>query len=199
MNQLARAFLQLFFIGIFAFPSQVIYAQTYGSRNIEDEFDFLTANWLEVSGELKTYNGLDRFCSSPEFRETTIDILGLLHHYDSLILDILTDPSNKLEIAHREYKHTIKDIQKFEEEYSINEFIGFLRESCATRKELERDKKNLVKESGMYSYDGQILVLETQLRKFLKHLDKKVIAIDDHVHMIHIDQVKPYIPVSDRN
>lgn len=182
-------------VGIVFFLSQHCIAQT--AVNIEDDFDLLTAEWLSASGELKTYNGLDRFCTSPDFRETTLDVLDLLHHYDSLVLEILLDPSYDLEISHREYKHTIKDIQEFEEEYSIKDFVAFLRKSCGTRNDLERNKEDLIKESGMYSYDGQILVLETQLRQFLKHIDKKVIAIDDHLHLIHVDQLRPFKPVTE--
>lgn len=167
------------------------------ATNIEEDFDFLTAEWLDVSGELKTYGGLERFCTSADFREKSIDILSLLHQYDSLVLEILLDPSYDLEISHREYKHTIKDIQKFEEEFSIQDFIAFLKKNCRTWKDLERNREDLMKASGAYSYDGQRLVLETQLRKFLKHIDKKIIAIDDHVHLIHIDQVRPFGSLSE--
>lgn len=161
------------------------------AQMIEEEFDALTAEWLEISEELKTYNGLGRFCKSKEFRETSLSVLRQLHHYDSLVLEVLlnTDES-ELGVSHREYKHTLKDIEKFEEEYGIKVFIAFLKEGCVTWKELEKNRETLVKESGMYSYDGQLLVLETQLEMFLKHIDKKVIAIDEHIHLIHIDQVR---------
>lgn len=163
------------------------------AQMIEEEFDALTAEWLEISEQLKTYDGLGYFCKSKEFRETSLSVLRQLHHYDSLILEVLleTDES-KLGVSHREYKHTLRDIEKFEEEYGIREFIAFLKEGCVTWKGLEKDKEMLVKESGMYSYDGQLLVLETQLGKFLKHIDKKVIAIDEHIHLIHIDQVRAF-------
>lgn len=193
MNQPVRLF-QFIILGLAMSVAHSSLAQT--SSKLEEDFDLLTSEWLNVSGELKTYSGLNRFCINADFRQETMDILGLLHHYDSLVLQILLDPSYDLDISHREYKHTIKDIQKFEEEFSIKKFIDHLRESCAARNELERSKDDLVKGSNVHSYDGQILVLETDIRRFLNHIDKKVIAIDDHLHMIHVDQVKSFNPPS---
>lgn len=168
---------------------QVAQAQTEG--HIEEEYDHLTAQWLEVSAELKTYSGLTSFCKSTEYSTQTIGILETLHHYDSLVLDIMQNSPINHNVKHKEYKKTSKDIEKFETEYGIKAFIGFLKESCNTRKDLEKNKKELMKDSGMYSYDGQLLVLETQLRKFLKHIDKRVVSIDEHLHMIHPDQLQP--------
>lgn len=165
-------------------------AQHVASTSIEEEYDYLTAKWLEASLDLKEYSGLTTFCKDASYKEQTIGLLETLHHYDSLVLDIINDPANIGSISHKEYKKTFKDIEKFETNYGIKEFISLLNESCATRRDLERNKKDLSKESGMYSYDGQLLVLETQLRKFLKHIDKKVVAIDEHLHLIHPDQIK---------
>jgi hypothetical protein len=167
-------------------------AQSSDAVSIEEEYDFLTGQWLEVSGELKTYSGLASYCKQPEFRKHTAHILELLHHYDSLVLDILTDPTSQLHVSKKEQQKTIKDIEKFEEKYSLKNFSALLKESCRTYKDLEKNKDDLVKESGMYSYDGQILILETQLRKFLTSIDKRVVAIDDHIHLIHPDQIKPF-------
>lgn len=173
-------------------------AQDYNSYDIEQEFDFLTGEWLKVSGELKTYSGLAHFCKSPDFRTKTTDILELIHHYDSIVLAILKDPTLEMDVSHREYKQTVRDIENFEADYGIKTFLGFLKESCGTWRDLEQNKSDLVNESGMYSYDGQILVLETGLRKFLKHIDKRLIAIDDHVQLIPLEEVEPYMPLSER-
>ncbi|MEQ6121440.1 hypothetical protein [Reichenbachiella sp. MALMAid0571] len=170
---------------------QNISAQDISDGHIEEEYDHLTAQWLEVSGELKTYSGLTTFCKNPEYSTHTVKILETLHHYDSLVLDIMENNAISQDVNHKELKKTSKDITKFETEYGIKAFIEFLKESCNTRKDLEKNKKELMKDSGMYSYDGQLLVLETQLRKFLLHIDKRIVSIDDHLHMIHPDQIQP--------
>ena len=50
-------------------------------------------------------------------------------------------------------------------------------------------QETLKNESGMYSYDGQVIMLETRLSKYLKHLTKKVDMIEEHIHHIHPDQL----------
>ncbi len=172
--------------------AQTAHSQDNEPISIEKEYDKLTAEWLKISGQMKTYQGLATYCKDAEYRTHSVHVLELLHHYDSLVLDLLNDPTVAGQIDHKEQHKTLKDIEKFEEKYSIKEFIGLLKESCKTRRDLEKNKKDLVKESGMYSYDGQILVLETQIRKFLNHIDKRIITIDDHLHLIHPDQIKPY-------
>lgn len=153
--------------------------------SIEEEYDLLTSEWLLVSEELKTYGGLSQFCTDADYRDQTLHVLNLLHHYDSLLLNLLMDPTAGLDISHKEYKNALADLHEIEDKYDPKTFMAFLRESCITRNELERDKENLMKASGMYSYDGQLLMLETQQRKFLKQIDKRVTLMDEHVHKIH--------------
>lgn len=155
---------------------------------IEDKYDRLTENWLEVSAELKNYAGLSTFCVSEEFRDYTTTILKEMHHYDSVVMDFLKEPGAEELIGHHEYKATLKEIGQFEEEYGIKSFMNFLRESCVTRNDLEKNKADLKNEVGMYSYDGQIVVLETDIHRFLKHIDKRVVSIDKHLHKIHPDR-----------
>lgn len=161
--------------------------------SVEEHFDMLTSEWLRVSGDLKTYDGLSFFCGDPAFRDHTIGILSQIHHYDSLVLELFTSGAAAVsEVNKKTQRHTIKDIEAFEEKYSVKAFMNHLRESCGTRNEIERNKDELQKASGMYSYDGQILLIETEIRKYLKHIDKVVIALDDHVHMLHLDDVKAF-------
>ena len=69
------------------------------------------------------------------------------------------------------------DIEKFEGDYDLKGFISFLRESCTTRNQLERDKEDLKKEVGMHSYDGQVMMLEAEVNKFLKKIVNKTQVI----------------------
>jgi len=159
-----------------------------GGVSIEKEYDVLTERWLEVSKELKNYAGLSGFCVQADFRNHTVGILKQLHHYDSVVLEFLHDPATEILIGHHEYKVVMHEIQSFETKYGIKSFIEFLRESCVTRNDLEKNKKTLELESGMYSYDGQIAVLEADITKFLHHIDKRVVSIDKHLHRIHPDR-----------
>lgn len=156
------------------------------AQTLENTYDQLTAEWLEISGKLKTYQGLKEFCNNPDFRHSTTKNLQSIHHYDSLVLDRLEDPTRDLDVNQREYRKTARDIKKFERKYDVKGFMDFLRESCMAMRELENNKEDLSREVGMYSYDGQILILETDLRKFLKHIDKKAIDIDDHLHLLDL-------------
>ena len=149
-----------------------------------------------MSEDISHYYGLSAFCTNSEYRTYTIEVLELLHHYDSMVLDLLKDPTVEIDISSHEYKKTMKDIEKFEGDYDLKGFIAFLRESCTTRNQLERDKQDLKKEMGMYSYDGQVMMLETEVNKFLNKIDKRILAINKHIHHIHPDKVKPFKMVS---
>ncbi len=172
----------------------LIMALSVGTRaqsadvSIEHAYDVLTEKWLAVSENLTHYEGLSSFCLTPEYRKHAVEILTMLHHYDSVVLAFLNEPSTEAIIGHHEYKRTLAEIQKFEKKYDIKSFMTFLKESCITRNDLEKNKKTLVLESGMYSYDGQITILESDLSKFLHHIDKRVVSIDTHLHRIHPDR-----------
>lgn len=168
--------------------SSVAVQSQSGGLSIEQEYDILTEKWLEVSKELKSYSGLSGFCVQPEFRNHAVGMLKQLHHYDSVVLEFLYDPATEILIGHHEYKVIMHEISSFETKYGIKSFLDFLRESCVTRNDLEKNKKTLELESGMYSYDGQIAVLEADITKFLHHIDKRVVSIDKHLHRIHPDR-----------
>lgn len=176
--------------------SNVAKSQSYVAVNIEDEYEFLTGHWLKMSEDISHYYGLSAFCTNSEYRTYTIEVLELLHHYDSVMIDLLKDPTADIDISSHEYKKTMKDIERFEGDYDLKGFIAFLRESCITRNQLERDKETLKKEVGMYSYDGQVMMLEAEVNKYLKKIDKRILAINKHIHHIHPDKVRPFKMVS---
>jgi len=181
-------FTRIYIAGTILFLSIMANAQDF---TIEDKYDQLTEKWLELSNELKSYAGLSEFCVNDEFRDYTTSILSEMHHYDSVVLKFLREPGAEELIGHHEYKVTLDEIEKLEEEGGIKEFIHFLRNSCITRNDLEKNKVNLKNDLGMYSYDGQIVVLETDIHRFLTQIDKRVISIDKHLHKIHPDRFQP--------
>lgn len=170
----------------------LLFSLSIKAQSIELEYDQLTKTWLELSEEIRPYRGLKLYCDEPLYQDFTIDVLHRLHHYDSVLLDVLEDPTIELSVSHREYKRTLRDIEKFETKYGLKEFVSILNETCEAQTELEANKDDLKSDSGMYSYDGQILVMENVLHKYLKHIDKRVVAIDEHLHMIHPDRIMPF-------
>ncbi len=176
---------QLKFTFLAVFISAHGFAQTV---TIEEEYDRLTQSWLELSGVLKSYKGLSDFCDQPKFRDYTVELLKQLHHYDSVVLDFLNDPTTAVMIGHKEHQKTLKEIEGFETKYDIRSFIEFLRESCITRNVLEKNKQDLLMGQGADSYDGQVYILESDIVKFLNHIDKRIVSIDEHLHRIHPDK-----------
>lgn len=167
-------------------------------RSLEKEFDQLVVEWEKLSDELKTYSGLETYCTNDQYKANVVNMLSLIHHYDSLVLDIITDPSEMAKLDAKEQKKTKDEIEKFESEYSTTAFIIKLKDECKFRKEIERNKEESKNDFGMNSYDGQILVLETDLQKYVKHIDSRLEHIDDHVHKLHIDNVREFEPINER-
>ena len=160
--------------------------------SLEQEFDKLVQEWESLSAELSTYSGLKSYCTIDAYKANVINTLGIIHHYDSLVLEIITDPTEVALLDDKEQKATLKEIEKFESEYSTTAFMVKLQEECKFRRDIEHDKKYSVNDIGANSYDGQILLLETDLRKYIKHIDSRVEHIDQHVHKLHIDAVRSY-------
>lgn len=165
------------------------------STTLESRYAKASTDWLLCAEKLRTYDGLTTFCNNVDYRKETINLLGLIHHYDSLVLRYVSDPANTTDLSHRDYRSTLKDIGKFEEEYSVKSFIVHLKNNCGELREIERSKEELKNNSGMYSYDGQKLILETELGNYLKHTEKRVREIEKHVHLLHMDDVNAYEPV----
>lgn len=174
----------------FLFFSQIVVAQNYDDISVERNYDELTEQWVSLSDEMKHYHGLGQFCNNEAYRDQVITVLQKIHHYDSLVLDIINDPTYMLDISQKDYKQTRKELDKIETDFSIKAFISVLRESCITRRELESEKDQLKLQLGVYSFDGQVLILETGISKYLNHLDKHLISMRDHIHKIHPDQIQ---------
>ncbi|MBV6647584.1 MAG: hypothetical protein KI790_19155 [Cyclobacteriaceae bacterium] len=155
--------------------------------HIEDRFDLVASDWLEKSGQLKTYVGVNNYCASPSYRSEVDDVLGILHHYDSTILSKMNDPQDYLSWNPKEEKKTLKDIAEMQETYGVDNFVEQMRKTCSFRNEIEQNAEDLRSGVGAESYDAKILVLETELRRYLNKIDRLVLRIDDHLHVLHID------------
>jgi hypothetical protein len=155
---------------------------------LEDEFDELVGIWLEKSGQLKTYQGVNEYCLNPDFRKNVNETLGLIHHYDSLILNKLNEPSKSSGDKLKEEKKVLKNLSELESGYSVIGFIAHLRSTCLFRNDIERDSEKLKNGVADESYDGKILILEAELRSYLQRIDRLVLRIDDNLHLLHITE-----------
>ena len=68
--------------------------------NVVEHLDELTFLWDEKSIELKTYQGLRKFCRSSAYRNSIIEMLKSMHHYDSLLYDMAIEASKKKACAY---------------------------------------------------------------------------------------------------
>ncbi len=167
----------IIFALFFAFNS---FAQEEDVKEIKKKIDELTYGWDLEAVNLESYEGLGKFCSNAEYRYSIIDMLNEIHHYDSVLYERAKKAS---EVSNdKELIKLIKDIEKFEEDYSMKDFISFLRDECNARKSVEKDSENLKAEVAEESYDEQVYLIELECTKYIKHITTRVDKIRDHVH-----------------
>ncbi len=166
------------------FTGTVGFAQVDENESLGKIIDDLTYAWDLESDELDDYAGMMKFCGQKEYRLEIIGMLQDIHHYDSVLLDKLNKAFRFSK--DRELKRTLKDISKFEEEYSMKEFIAFLYDECQGISELEKNRDDLEDEIAQESYDGRRYVIETEMAKYIHHITKRVDLIREHVHHLHI-------------
>lgn len=153
-------------------------------ESIGQAINDLSYSWDLEAGTLNSYQGLSRFCQSPEYRTEITDLLNNIHHYDSVLYDQLVKASrfNK----DKEIEKTLQEIAEFEGEYGMKNFIDFLHKECANRNDIEKHSEELKNDIGSESYGGQVYLVETELNKFIKQITKRVDNIRQHVHHLHI-------------
>ena len=114
-------------------------------------------------------------------------MLEALHHYDSIVMDRMSDPQFIVTHDAKEQRKTLKDINKLESEYGMKSFIDHMRVACVDRTDIEKNKEKLKNGIGTETYDGKILILETEQHRYLNHIDRLVERISDHLHVLHIE------------
>jgi hypothetical protein len=75
-----------------------------------------------------------------------------VHHYDTVLMNKIIDPHYF--IKEKEKRRLLKEIKKFENEYSIPNFLNKLDLECQERKYIEADRKHSKNDIGARSYDG---------------------------------------------
>lgn len=154
---------------------------------LEDQFDVVAKEWITKSSYLKTFQGVNEYCQNPTFRKSVDRLLTSIHQYDSLILHKMEDPTEYLSWNKKEEKRTFADVHQLEELYGMSSFIDYMREACVFRNEIEKNAESLRNGVGYESYDSKVLLLETDMARYLKKIDKLILKIDDHLHVLHIN------------
>ena len=146
------------------------------------EFDKITKEWTAIAKEFGSYKGLTKYCSEREFRNEVDALLGAIHHYDTLLYGILINKT--LHTSNPELKITIREIEKVEKDFKPKNFHEHLNQDCRHRRKLERNKEKTKNDMHIYSYDGQVLIIENDIRQYVQRITRLVGLI--HKHAFHL-------------
>ncbi len=153
-----------------------VFFSTAQEENIVEIIDDLTMQWDDGAEKLKTYDGLKDYCRIKPYRDKTIKLLNKIHHYDTVLYQIVTAKFDVNQDA--EAKATIDDIQTLEIEYTTPSFLTFLREECQLFNDLERNHAA----DGEKKYRKDRANLESDLERYVLGITKRIDVIDEHVH-----------------
>ena len=156
------------------------------SSNLLAHIDEVTKKWDLMSEDMSTYKGLHMYCRNRSFKEEVLSTLNGIHHYDTVIYNVLVKKSRYGK--NKDIDHSLKDIKNFENKYHPSKLFSFFHEECTFRKEIEKDKKESKSSFGSDSYDGQITILEAELYKYVKHITKLADHIRKHSHHLHLEK-----------
>lgn len=157
-------------------------------EDIVNHFDELDKDWHSMEPTLDDYEGLQTYCSQKTYKDRVQSILVKLHHYDTVIVNKMNDAAYVID--NKERSKILKSIRKFEEEYSIPKFLKKLKQECRERHDVEHDKKYSKNDFADNSYDGQKQIVQLEIKKYMKHITKKIDHIDKYLHHLHISEIK---------
>lgn len=150
------------------------------NERLDEKIDKITYAWDLEADKLSNYEGLQQLCVDEAYRTEILSLLDEIHHYDSVLYGVLLKLSKTSKDS--EVKKTLKDIEKFEDEYNTKKFVHFMSEECKAMREIEKNAEKTANDVGINSYSGQVYLLETELFKYVKHVTARVDKIRLHVH-----------------
>jgi hypothetical protein len=145
-------------------------------KDIVKIIDELTARWDKEALKLEKYAGLKDYCQIKPYRDKTMELLNLIHHYDTSLFMIVTAKYEANQDP--EAKATLDDINTVETVYTTPAFLKFLHKECTTLNSIEN---NLAKKGGK-EYKDAVKALEKELFKYVEGITKRIDLIDEHVH-----------------
>jgi hypothetical protein len=138
--------------------------------------DELYIRWTGETMKLQSYQGLQDYCKNKSYRDMTTRLLDEIHHYDSVLYNIVSEKYKNSEDP--EAKATLDDIEILEKDYMTSNFRNFLRQECTTMNNIENNIATL--EEG--EYEREVSKLEAELVKYVTAVTKQVEIVDEHVH-----------------
>jgi len=149
--------------------------------NIVKVIDDLTVKWDQGAINLKTYQGVQEFCLSADYKREIINLLNEIHHWDTTLYFIVKNKFD--ERKDKEAKATLDDIEKLEEEYSTENFKKFISDECNSLKVIQDsfDKKTVKQ------YEKNIRSFEKELIKYINNITYRIDIIDQHIHHLRLE------------
>lgn len=154
----------------------IFFNATAQDEDIVKIIDDLTIEWDTGAEKLGTYDGLKEYCRIKPYRDKTIKLLDKIHHYDTVLFQIVTSKYDTDKDP--EAKATIADIETLEVDYTTRSFLVFLRQECQEYNYIEN---NLGRSKGE-EYEKDVKALEDELGKYIAAITKRIDTIDEHVH-----------------
>ncbi len=143
--------------------------------------DDLTVKWDKQAEELGTFSGMKYYCSSDVYRKKTIDLLDKIHHYDTVLYQVVSEKYKNTK--DKEAEATLEDILTVETEYTTPNFKKFLSDECTQYKEAGEEYGT---QSGSKFYK-EVEKIEKELNKYVSKITERIDLIDEHVHHLKLD------------
>lgn len=144
--------------------------------SIVKTIDSLTLIWDKEALILETYDGMKEYCTNGQHRRNTINLVRVIHHYDSVLYKTVTQKYDESQDA--EAYATLKDIEKLEKDYTTKNFLDFIHTECSVFNEIE---KNYGRSKGK-KYEKEVEKMEKELVKYVEAITGQIDVIDEHVH-----------------
>ncbi|MEO9872073.1 hypothetical protein [Ekhidna sp.] len=169
------------FLAIFLFLGLCTLTLAQEDVNIVAVIDKLTIRWDETAIKLKDYQGVQEFCLTKDYKAETIELLDMIHHWDTSLYFIVKEKFDTNE--DKEAAATLKDIEKLESEYSTEKFKLFMQDECNSLKIIQ----DSFDEETIRKYEKGIKSFEKELVKYVNSITYRIDIIDEHVHHLKFE------------
>lgn len=158
-----------------------LFSEAQEKVKIVEIIDDLTIRWDQEAFKLRTYQGVQNFCATKDYRTKTIDLLDAIHHWDTTLYFIVKEKYALSE--NEEASATLRDIETLEAEYTTENFKNFIDTECSTLKEIESH----FDAEAVRAYEKKIKQFEKELIKYVVSITNRIDIIDEHIHHLKLD------------
>ena len=146
-----------------------------------EDFEKVVENWdTKYSKELSNINGVVQYCHDKKYHEEIEKVLIFIHRYDSMLFVKLKEKYNSE--PDEKTKKILQEIKKVQKEYGARHFMRKLKKECSLKREVDRDQKN--NDIGENSADEEEILLELELKKYMKHITKSIDHLKTHIQYL---------------